>query len=100
MAGIDIVTDRLPGKMRRDGEQLKVMFFQEFAARGAVCVVGLVDLEVIAPARQFQTVIPKADGLLAHRFDAKIGPLSSKEGYGSRHLSCSPEMWMGASAGS
>ena len=87
VAGVDVVEHALADQVVRDGEQLQVVLFEQVAFAAAVGVVGdgLVDLEMVAPAGQFESVVAEVAGLFAQRFQRQIGPLTGKERDGASH---------------
>lgn len=71
MAGVDVIEDALAHEVIRDGKQLQVVLFEQVAFAGAVRVVGdgFLHLEVVAPARQLEPVVPEVAGFFAQRFE-------------------------------
>ncbi len=90
MAGVDVVEDRLSDEVIRDGEEFEIMPVEQLPLAGAVSVVGegLVDLEVIPPAGEFETVITEVAGLFAQVFEFEIGPLAGEQSDGTSHRCC------------
>ncbi len=79
-----------PTRWCGDGEQFQVVLFEQVAFAGAVGVVGqgLVDLEVVSPAGEFQAVVTKLGCLLAEGFERQVGPLAGEESDRSSHGRC------------
>src|SRR4051812_47643178 len=81
MALVDRVTYGLADKMRRHGEARKTVAVKKLARTAEI--VGLaqrtVDLEVIAPAREFQPVESPTRGRLGQVRERKIGPLAREQ---------------------
>jgi hypothetical protein len=98
VAGIDIVADRLTDEMVGQREQLQVMPFEKIPLPRTIGIVGqgLVDFEMVSPARQFQSVIPEFLGFLAQGLQRQISPLTSKQRDGTPHVQ-SPEQFRNAS---
>ncbi|MDQ0597730.1 hypothetical protein QF037_002075 [Streptomyces canus] len=76
----DGVADGLTDQVVGDGPALQAVFLQELVARGEVRRVGegLVDLEVVAPAGEFQSVVAEVAGQTADLFEGKVGPLAGE----------------------
>ena len=66
--------------MIADGEALQAVLIEDVPAALDVAVIGqrFIDLEVIAPAGQFQPVIAEAGGLFRQRVERQIRPLPGK----------------------
>src|SRR4051794_38522101 len=81
MALVDRVAYGLADKMRGHGEAGKAVAVEKLAR--AAEIVGLakraVDLEVIAPAREFQPVVSPACRPLGQIREPKIGPLAREQ---------------------
>src|ERR671938_283389 len=81
MALVERVTYGLADKMRRHGVARKAMAVEELAL--TVEIVRLpkraVDLEMIAPAREFQAVESPPGGPLGQVGERKIGPLAREQ---------------------
>src|SRR4051794_887224 len=81
MALVEWVTYGLADKMRRHGVAREAMAVEELALTGEI--VGLakrtVDLEVIAPAREFQPVESPVGGPLSQVREREIGPLAREQ---------------------
>ncbi len=84
---VDVVADALADQVVRDGEHLQPVLVEHRPLGLAVLVVleGLVDLEVVAPAGQFQAVIAPALGLLRQDLQRQVRPLSREKRYRSCH---------------
>jgi len=65
VALVDRVTDRLSDEMRRDGNTLEAVAVQDLAPAVRVTRIGkrLVDVEVIAPAGELESVEAPGGGL-------------------------------------
>ena len=88
---VDVVQHRLADQVVADGEHLEVVLFQQFAFLGAVVVLveGLIDLEVIAPAGQFQPVVSEAAAFSSQFGQGQVGPLARKYRDRSSHVESS-----------
>ena len=53
--------------------------FEQVALAAAVAVVGLIDLEMIAPAGQLDAVVAELFGFAGHLLQRQIGPLTGEE---------------------
>ncbi len=104
MAGVDVVEHALTDQVVRDREQLQVMLFEQVAFAAAVGIIGngAVDLEMITPTGQFESVVTELAGLLAQRLQRQIGPLTGKKGDRSSHgesFWCQFRFWRAAQSG-
>ena len=95
MALVDVVADRLADQVGGDGEDAagRVLSSRARLRRRSSRVVGLVDLEVVAPAGEFQAVVAEGLGLLAHGLDGQVGPLAGEQCYGSCHGIFFSSLW-------
>lgn len=59
------------------------MAAQGFELGGAVGVIGLGDVEVIAPAGEFRAIVAKRLDFREEGFQWKVGPLAGEQGYRS-----------------
>jgi hypothetical protein len=73
--------------MRADREDVQVIALEDLLPRAAVALVRerLVDLEVVAPARELEAVEAPAAGRGREIFDREVGPLAGEERDGTRH---------------
>jgi hypothetical protein len=87
---VNRVAHRLPHKVVANREALQAVSPQNLPARFAVAVVrkGFFDIEVVAPARQLQSVVAELACFLRHRLKGQVCPLSCKESHWSRHRRC------------
>ena len=78
---VDPVEHGLADRMGADGVHLQLVALQQIAAAGAIAVFGQrpVDVEMIAPAGQFQAVVAKVGRLAGQVFQRQIGPLAGKQ---------------------
>ncbi len=78
---VDDVEHGLAHQVGADGVQLQVVALEQIAAAGAIAVFGHrpADVEMIAPAGQFKSLIAKIAGLASHVFQRQIGPLAGKQ---------------------
>ena len=85
---VDVVADALADQVVRDGEHLQAVLVEHRPLGLAVVVVleGLVHLEVVAPAGQFQAVITPTLGFLRQDLQRQVRPLSGEKRYWSCHL--------------
>lgn len=92
---VDQVADRLAHQVVADGPDLEAVLGQDIVAALAVAVLfkGLVHLEVVAPAGQFQAVVPPFAGHLGQLLQGQVGPLAGKECHRSSRHGPSP-CWM------
>jgi hypothetical protein len=76
-----VVADRLPDEVVGDGEDLQVVLGQQLEATGDVRLVGqrLVDLEVVTPAGDLQSVVAPLGGEPAHLLERQVGPLAGEQ---------------------
>ena len=90
VASIDIVEYRLANQVVRNGEDLQVVLFQQFSLPSTISIVGkcFIDFKMIAPAGEFDAVIPKVLGFFAEIFELQVGPLAGKQGNRTTHRSC------------
>ena len=84
---VDDVEHRLPDQMSADRLALQIVLFEQFPFAVAVALVGerLIDLEVIAPAGQFNAVVAEFAGLAGHIIQRQVGPLAGKERHQTGH---------------
>ncbi len=75
------IASELARKVVRDRPDIEAVFGQQFSFLLAVIrlIQGLIDLHVVSPAGQLQTVIAEILGLLAHGFQGQIRPLAGKK---------------------
>ena len=87
MPGVDRVEHGLADAMGAQGEHLEVVFVQQGAAFRAVVVLlqRSLDLEMIAPAGQFEAVVAEAAELTGQFGQRQIAPLAGENCYRSRH---------------
>src|SRR4029079_7524948 len=71
--------DGLADEVGTDRVALQFVRVQQVAFAPAVAVVGLLDLEMIAPARQLDPVIAELLGFASHLLQRQIGPLTREE---------------------
>ncbi len=85
---VDPVAHRLPDEMRADRPDVQMVALEDLLARAAVVRVlqRLVDLEVIAPAGELETVEAPRAGLGCEVFDRQVGPLAGEERDGAGHV--------------
>ena len=88
VTGVNVVQHRLADQMPTDGEHLQIVLFQQFTLLRTVVVLveRLVDLEVIAPAGQLESIVAEAANLPGQLGHGQVGPLAGKQCYGSRHV--------------
>ena len=81
MAFVDDVANCLADEVIRDGPALQAVFGQKFVAALAVTVFveGLLNIEVVAPARQFDAFIAPCGGFFGDIFDRHVGPLACEK---------------------
>src|SRR5438105_3529337 len=86
---VDRVADGLTDEMRADCPDVEVVALEDLLPRAAVRLVGerLVDLEVVAPARELEPVETPAAGLPGEILDRQVGPLAGEQRDGSGHVS-------------
>ena len=82
---IDQVANRLPDQVVGDCPDFQPILAQKVVASLAVVLVGerLLDIEVIAPAGQFDALVTPFAGLLADDFEGQVGPLAGEKGHGT-----------------
>ncbi|MFT3787570.1 MAG: hypothetical protein QM770_15625 [Tepidisphaeraceae bacterium] len=78
---VDVVADRLPDEVRADRDAGQAVVLEQFPLLLAVRLVleGGVDVEVVAPAGEFQAVVAEGLGFLGERFERQVGPLAGEE---------------------
>src|SRR5581483_761950 len=83
----DGITDALTDQVGADRKTLKAVLFQNIAAAADIAVAfqGLVYLEVIAPAGQFQAVVAPAFHFFRPRVQRQVGPLPGEKSHRSCH---------------
>ena len=88
---VDAVADRLADEMRADRENVQMVALQDLLLRPAVAVVleRLVDLEVVAPAGELETVEAPAAGLRGKILERQVGPLAGEQRDGTGHRDAS-----------
>jgi hypothetical protein len=60
MAGVNVVAYRLADEMGGDGVALQSFAFQQAPLGVAIRLIGLCDIEMIAPAGEFYAIVTKA----------------------------------------
>ena len=87
MPTIDPVTNRLAHEVVGDREGAQAVVAEQLPLAPHVAVVGerLLDLEVVAPARQLQAVVAIEFCFLTNCFQGKVGPLAGKQGNWTWH---------------
>ncbi len=87
VALVDVVQHRLADQMSADRVALQPEIVQQLPFPFAVVVFlqCLVDLKVIAPASQFDSVVAELGRRASHLIDRQVGPLAGKKRDGSRH---------------
>ena len=86
--GVDVVQHRLADQVAADGEHLEVVLFQQFAFLAAVVVLveGLIDLEMVAPAGQFQPIVSEAAAFASQFGQGQVRPLAGEHRDRSSHV--------------
>lgn len=76
-----VVADGLADEMVGDRPALQPVLVEELVAAVQIPGVGerLVDLEVVSPAGEFQTVVTEVTGVPAHLLQGQIGPLAGEQ---------------------
>jgi hypothetical protein len=84
----DRITNRLPNQVSADRIAFEIVFCQEVVTAFDIAIVteGLIHVEVITPAGEFETVITPRRGFLCYRFERQISPLTRKK----RNRTCHP----------
>ncbi len=88
MALVDgVVANGLSHKVIRDGPDSETVALEDLATPGHIVVLGQcsVDLEVVAPAGDLETVVTPGGGQTAYLLEGKVGPLAGEEGDRTRH---------------
>ena len=77
-----------PTRWCADGEHLEVVLVEQLAPLGAVAVLleGLIDLEMIAPAGQFEAVVAEAAEFSRQFGQRQVGPLAREHRDRSCHV--------------
>ncbi len=82
MAGVNVVENGLPDEVIADRPRLQALFFQDvmagFTVGGRVGPRRLRDIEMIAPAGQFYTVVTERLRFGGKRLKRQIGPLTGE----------------------
>lgn len=88
MSLIDIVANRLSNQMIGDGERRESGVGQDAPAFLTVVVGrgGLIDIEVVTPTCELQTVEAHLFGKRSEFSEGKIGPLAGEKSYRSGHV--------------
>ena len=87
MSLVDPVAHRLADEMGAYRPHVQVVALEDLLPRAAVRVVRerLVDLEVVAPARELEPVETPAAGLRGEILDRQVGPLAGEQRDGTGH---------------
>ena len=87
VALVDPVAHRLADEVRADRPHVQVVALEDLLPRAAVRLVRerLVDLEVVAPARELEPVEAPAASLLGQVLERQVGPLAAEQRDRSRH---------------
>jgi hypothetical protein len=88
VAGVDVVADGLADQVAGDGKAAQAVSIENVPALLAMLLIlqGLIDVKMVAPAGQFQAVIPEHAGLGAELFKGHIRPLAGEEGDVASHV--------------
>ena len=75
---VDPIQHRLAHQVGADGEDAQVVPLQQFALHAAIVGLGqgLADVEMVAPAGQFEAVVAELAALAGQFFQGQIGPLA------------------------
>jgi hypothetical protein len=86
-----------PSEVVGDGPALEAVLVEQRVPGVQVRRVGerLVDLEVVAPAGEFESVVAEVAGETADLFEGEVGPLAGEERELARHLSEPPQTAIG-----
>src|SRR6476469_3565838 len=89
VAVVDLVADRLPDEVRAEREAVQVVALEDLLDSADVVVLRerAVDLEVVAPAGELESVEGPAPRLLRELLERQVGPLAGEEGDRSGHRS-------------
>ncbi len=86
VAGVNMVADGLAGEVGGNRPEFQpVPGKQREAFRAIVLILRANDIEMIAPAGEFEAVVAEVPRLLRDGFERQIGPLAGEQGYGTRH---------------
>jgi hypothetical protein len=87
VAGVDAVADGLAHEVVADRPDVQAMAGEQLAPLATVVVVGErgVDVEVVAPASQFQAVEAPGAGLRGELGEREAGPLAGEQCDGPCH---------------
>ena len=87
MAFVNDIANGLPDEVIGNGPALQAIFGQKVVAAltVAVFVQGLLHIEVVAPARQFNAFVAPTGGLFGNIFDRHVGPLACEESDWTSH---------------
>ena len=84
---VDPIADGLSDQMVRDRVDRKLVPFERIPLRGTVAalVEGPRDVEVVAPAGQFEPLIAKLTRLAGEILERQVGPLAGEQRDGAGH---------------
>jgi hypothetical protein len=87
MAVVDRIADGLSDEMRAERPDVQAVPLEELLPTACVRGIGerLVDLEVVAPARELEPVEAPARTALGEILERQVGPLAGEQGYWACH---------------
>src|SRR5262249_21246023 len=82
-------------EMIRDRPALESVSREQVVPPLAVAVIleRLLHVEMIAPAREFDSIVTPLAGFLADHFQGQVGPLACEQGDGSSHGRAPESVW-------
>src|SRR5688500_12606818 len=87
MARVDVVTNRLADEVTRNGVAGKAVILQQrpFVVDVFLAADRSIDVEMIAPAGEFDAVVAHLLDERGERFEGKVGPLAGEQGDRTGH---------------